>query len=85
MVDADVVDGGSLEPLIKRFLANAEVSYLHAHYAKRGCYARADRTHVVAKKVRLGSRPAPGTGGPSSPAYRPPASAGSQSNPMRWS
>lgn len=39
MVDADLVDGSELEPLIGRFLANPEVDYLHAHYAKRGCYA----------------------------------------------
>jgi len=39
MIDADLVDGRELEPLIKRFLANPAVDYLHAHYAKRGCYA----------------------------------------------
>ncbi len=39
MVDADVVDGRDIEPLIDRLLANPEVSYLHAHYARRGCYA----------------------------------------------
>ena len=39
MVDADLVDGAVLEPLIERFFANPEVSYLQAHYAKRGCYA----------------------------------------------
>lgn len=39
MVDADLVDGSALEPLIARFLDNPEVAYLHAHYAKRGCYA----------------------------------------------
>ncbi len=39
MVDADLVDGTALEPLIERFLANPSVDYLHAHYAKRGCYA----------------------------------------------
>ena len=44
MVDADVVDGAAVEPLIVRLLANADVSYIHAHYAKRGCYAgRIDR------------------------------------------
>jgi hypothetical protein len=44
MVDADVVDGAAVEPLIVRLLANAEVSYIHAHYAKRGCYSgRIDR------------------------------------------
>jgi Protein of unknown function (DUF1203) len=39
MVDADLVDGNEIETLIERFLANPEASYLHAHYAKRGCYA----------------------------------------------
>jgi hypothetical protein len=45
MVDADLVDGAYLEPLIARFLGRPEVAYLHAHYAKRGCYAaRIERT-----------------------------------------
>jgi hypothetical protein len=39
MVDADLVEGAALEPLILRFLADPAVDYLHAHYAKRGCYA----------------------------------------------
>ncbi len=39
MVDADLVDGRELEPLIERLLADPAVDYLHAHYAKRGCYA----------------------------------------------
>jgi hypothetical protein len=44
MVDADVVDGAVVEPLIARLLANPEASYIHAHYAKRGCYSgRIDR------------------------------------------
>jgi Protein of unknown function (DUF1203) len=44
MVDADVVDGRELEGLIERFLVEPRVAYLHAHYARRGCYAaRIDR------------------------------------------
>ncbi|MEQ1863981.1 MAG: DUF1203 domain-containing protein [Micropepsaceae bacterium] len=39
MVDADVVDGKALEPLIERFLASPTVDHLHAHFARRGCYA----------------------------------------------
>jgi hypothetical protein len=39
MVDADLVDGSALEPLIRRFLDNPQVAYLQAHYARRGCYA----------------------------------------------
>ncbi len=44
MLDADVTDGAMLESLIARFLDNREVEYLHAHFARRGCYAaRIDR------------------------------------------
>ncbi len=44
MIDADLVDGTDLEQLIERFFSNTETAYLHAHYAKRGCYAaRIDR------------------------------------------
>jgi hypothetical protein len=39
MADADLVDGRDLEGAIMRLLSNPEVRYLHAHYAKRGCYA----------------------------------------------
>jgi hypothetical protein len=39
MVDADVVHGGEVEPVIERLLANPRTVYLHAHYAKPGCYA----------------------------------------------
>jgi hypothetical protein len=39
MLDADLAEGAALEPLIARFLARPDVAYLHAHYAKRGCYA----------------------------------------------
>lgn len=39
MVDADVVQGVELEALIDRMLADANVSYLHVHNARRGCYA----------------------------------------------
>ncbi|WP_125953592.1 DUF1203 domain-containing protein [Novosphingobium sp. MD-1] len=39
MIDADLAEGEALAPLIERFLANPDVAYLHAHYAKYGCYA----------------------------------------------
>lgn len=39
MIDADVVNGTGLRPAIDRFLADPRVDYLHAHYAKRGCFA----------------------------------------------
>jgi len=44
MVDADVVEGAAVEPLIARLLANPAVAYIHVHNAKRGCYSgRIDR------------------------------------------
>jgi hypothetical protein len=44
MVDADVIDGKELETLIERFFGRPDTAYIHAHYAKRGCYAcRIDR------------------------------------------
>lgn len=39
MVDADLADGKDLVPLIERLLAIPTVRYLHAHYARQGCYA----------------------------------------------
>jgi hypothetical protein len=43
MVDADLIEG-ELELTIARLFANPEAAYIHAHYAKRGCYAaRIDR------------------------------------------
>lgn len=44
MVEGDVVDGRDLATLITSCFANPEVAYLHAHFAKRGCFAaRIDR------------------------------------------
>lgn len=44
MVDADLVSGTELEPLIERFFQDPRTKYLHVHNAKRGCYAaRVDR------------------------------------------
>ena len=39
MIDADLVDGREVEALIVRLLANPRAAYIHAHFAKRGCYA----------------------------------------------
>jgi hypothetical protein len=39
MLDADIVDGQKLEPIIDQMFANEQVSYLHVHNAKLGCYA----------------------------------------------
>jgi hypothetical protein len=42
--DADVVEGAAATPVIERMLADPAIAYLHAHYAKPGCYAaRIDR------------------------------------------
>jgi hypothetical protein len=44
MIDADIADGAKLDELVERLFANPDAAYLHAHYAKRGCYAaRVDR------------------------------------------
>jgi hypothetical protein len=44
MLDADVVEGHSLEPAIHRFFDDPNTEYLHVHNAKRGCYSgRIDR------------------------------------------
>ena len=44
MLDADVVQGAEMEPVVERLFANSAVSYIHAHNAKRGCYSgRIDR------------------------------------------
>ncbi|WP_426014219.1 DUF1203 domain-containing protein [Caulobacter sp. DWR2-3-1b2] len=44
MCDADLVEGAQAGPVIERLLADPQVAYLHAHYARPGCYAaRIDR------------------------------------------
>ncbi|HJV40467.1 DUF1203 domain-containing protein [Caulobacter sp.] len=41
---ADVTEGAAAGSLIERLLEDPEIAYLHAHYAKWGCYAaRIDR------------------------------------------
>ena len=39
MLDADVANGADVEPVIERLLANSDVSYIHVHNAKWGCYS----------------------------------------------
>lgn len=39
MLDADVADGGVAAALVERFLADARVDAVHAHFARRGCFA----------------------------------------------
>jgi hypothetical protein len=44
MIAADLADGHEVEPVIEHLLADPAVAYLHAHFAKQGCYAaRIDR------------------------------------------
>jgi hypothetical protein len=44
MLDADVVDGKLLKPVLQRLFNNGAVEFLHLHNARRGCYAaRVDR------------------------------------------
>jgi hypothetical protein len=44
MLDADVADGRQIEPVIDRLFAIPDVSYIHVHNARRGCYSgRIDR------------------------------------------
>ncbi len=44
MVDADVAEGKAAEPVIERLFADPRIDYIHAHYARPGCYAaRIDR------------------------------------------
>jgi hypothetical protein len=46
LVDAELVEGREVEGAIERLFANAKVAYIHAHYAKPGCYAgRIDRVN----------------------------------------
>ena len=44
MVDAEVLEGAGAEPLVRDWLGRGDVAYLHAHDARRGCFAaRIDR------------------------------------------
>jgi hypothetical protein len=44
MVDAEVGENGAVLDLIRRFLDDPAVAYVHAHFARRGCFAaRIDR------------------------------------------
>ena len=44
MIEADVAEGSDFERPVEAMLAIPKTSYLHVHYAKRGCYAaRVDR------------------------------------------
>lgn len=44
MIDADVAEGSDVEGLIEQLFGRDEVSFIHLHHARRGCYAcRVDR------------------------------------------
>jgi len=44
LLDADVTEGRSVEPMIARMFERPEVDYIHVHNAKPGCFAaRVDR------------------------------------------
>ena len=44
MVGAELVEGDGAEDAIERLFASSDAAYLHAHYAKFGCFAaRVDR------------------------------------------
>jgi hypothetical protein len=44
MRNAELASGEAIRPAIERLLADPNVAYLHAHYAKMGCFAaRIDR------------------------------------------
>jgi len=44
MIEADLTEGAQAQALITRMFANPAVAYIHAHYARRGCFAaRIDR------------------------------------------
>jgi hypothetical protein len=39
MIEADLAEGAEAHALIELIFANPSVAYIHAHYARRGCYA----------------------------------------------
>ncbi|TDV63339.1 DUF1203 domain-containing protein [Pseudomonas sp. LP_7_YM] len=44
MLDADVIEGVAIESLIERMFGNPQISYIHVHNARQGCYCgRIDR------------------------------------------
>ncbi|HEX7607181.1 MAG TPA: DUF1203 domain-containing protein [Usitatibacter sp.] len=44
MISGEIVEGANLAPYVEAQLTNPDIAYLHAHYARRGCFAaRIDR------------------------------------------
>lgn len=39
MIEAELTEGAEATALIERFFGNPNVAYIHAHYARRGCFA----------------------------------------------
>lgn len=39
IVEADIVHGKEIEPVLERLFAREDTAYVHAHYASRGCFA----------------------------------------------
>lgn len=39
MIDAEIVEGRDAVPLVERMLDEPRTAYLHAHNARRGCFA----------------------------------------------
>ena len=39
IVDADLAEGDAIEPLILKLFEDPTIAYIHAHYAKRGCFS----------------------------------------------
>ncbi|ANP47025.1 DUF1203 domain-containing protein [Candidatus Viadribacter manganicus] len=39
MIEAELSEGTEAPALIERFFQNERVAYIHAHYARRGCFA----------------------------------------------
>ena len=55
MIDAEVACGVQLQALLENFLRNPQVSYLHVHFARRGCFAaRVDRNGAGEAEKRVG-------------------------------
>jgi hypothetical protein len=56
MVEADVVHGSDVEPVIERILSEENVEFIHVHNAKPGCFAaRIDRAQPTTTSPRFES------------------------------
>ena len=51
IVDADVCEGQSVVPAIKRLFGDARVQYIHLHNAKRGCFS------CLVRRAQVNGRP----------------------------